>query len=98
MKRIIEILPLGNGAHRNQSGNMETVPEGWAEIPSGLTLPDTFPFVNITAENGVVTSITSGEVPEPEPIPEPPPTETEQLRADVDYIAVMTDIDLGGAV
>ena len=35
--------------------------------------------------------------PEPVPtVPQPPaPTETEKLRADVDYIAVMTNVDLG---
>ena len=95
MKRIIEILPLGNGAHRNQTGNLDAVPEGWAEIPIGLTVPDTFPFVNITAKDGVVTSITAGTVPAPEPAPTPVPTETEKLRADVDYIAAMTNVDLG---
>lgn len=33
-------------------------------------------------------------LPEPEPIPEPKPSEVEQLRADVDYIAVMTGVEL----
>ena len=35
--------------------------------------------------------------PEPVPtVPQPPaPTETEKLRADVDYIAVITNVDLG---
>ncbi len=32
--------------------------------------------------------------PEPEPEPEPEPTELEQLRADVDYIAIMTGVEL----
>ena len=95
MKRIIEILPLSNGAHRNQTGDFDTIPEGFAEISVGLTVPDTFPFVNITAVNGVVTSITAGTVPEPEPTPTPAPKETEKLRADVDYIAVMAGVDLG---
>lgn len=95
MKRIVEILPLSNGAHRNQAGDFDIVPEGYAEIPVGLTVPDTFPFVNITAENGIVTSITAGQVPKPEPTPTPAPTDTERLRADVDYIAVMAGVDLG---
>ena len=95
MKRIIEILPLSNGAHRNQTGNLDAVPEGWAEIPVGLTVPDTFPFVSVTAKNGIVTSITAGQVPEPEPTPTPAATDTERLRADVDYIAIMASVDLG---
>ena len=42
-------------------------------------------------------SLTLTNEPEPEPTqtePEPAPTETEQLRADVDYIAVMTGVAL----
>jgi len=93
MRRIIEILPMSNGAHRNQTGDFDAIPEGFAEIPVGLTVPDTFPFVNITALNGIVTSITAGHVPEPTPTPAP--TDTERLRADVDYIAIMTNVDLG---
>ena len=95
MKTIIEVMPLLNGGHRNQAGDFDAVPEGWAEIPIGLTVPDTFPFVNITAKDGVVTSITAGTIPAPEPEPTPAPTETGKLRADVDYIAVMTNVDLG---
>lgn len=45
--RIIEILPLENGAHRNQTGNLDKVPEGYAQIPEDMTIPDTFPFVDI---------------------------------------------------
>ena len=95
MKTIIEVSPLSNGGHRNQTGDFNTMPEGWAEIPVGLTVPNTFPFVNITAKDGVVTSITAGTVPAPEPAPPPAPTETGKLRADVDYIAAMTNVDLG---
>lgn len=41
-----------------------------------------------------VTSMTAGVMPEPEPYPDPDPTEIDQLRADVDYIAVMTGVQL----
>lgn len=77
---IIEIAPLENGAHRNQSGTIRTVPEGWAVIPDTITIPDTFPFVDITVAEGVVTSMTAGIVPEPEPEPEPEATDTEVLN------------------
>lgn len=70
---IIEISALENGAHRNQSGNMQTVPDGWAVIPESMETKN-FPFGNVTAEeiNGVmtVTSWTPGTVPEPEPEPD----------------------------
>lgn len=78
---IIEIEPLDNGAHRNQTGDFRTLPEGWAGVPSSTEIPDTFPFVNIEVENGVVTSMTAGVVPDPEPEPEPEPTDTEVLNA-----------------
>lgn len=71
---IIEISALDNGAHRNQSGNMQTVPDGWAVIPDGMGT-ENFPFGDVTAEeiNGVmtVTSWTPGEIPEPGPEPGP---------------------------
>lgn len=98
--RIIEIIALSNGAHRNQAGNSPVVPEGWAVIPDDIVIPETFPFVNITVadsdEEGApfVTSMTAGVVPDPEPEPEAAPTELEQLRADIDYIAMETGVEL----
>lgn len=64
--RIIEIGAQTNGAHRNQTMGVEIpVPDGWAVIPDDLVIPATFPFVNVTAENGIVTGLTAGTVPEP---------------------------------
>ena len=77
---IIEIAALSNGAHRNQTGTFRTIPDGWAIVPAEIEIPDTFPFVDITVEDGVVTSMTAGVVPEPEPEPEPEPTDTEVLN------------------
>lgn len=71
---IIEIQPLENGAHRNQTCNLNTIPEGWAEVPDSISVPDTFPFVDIEVDGQTVTSMTAGTVPEPEPEPEPEPT------------------------
>jgi hypothetical protein len=45
--KIIEIKALENGAHRNQTGNFKTIPDGYAVIPDDMTIPSTFPFVNI---------------------------------------------------
>ena len=78
---IIEIAAQSNGAHRNQTGTFRTIPEGWAVVPEGMEIPDTFPFVNLTAEDGVVTSMTAGVVPESEPEPEPEPTIDERVTA-----------------
>lgn len=78
--KIIEIQALDNGAHRNQTGAFRTIPDGWAEVPSSIEIPDTFPFVDITVDGQTVTSMTAGVVPEPEPMPEPEPTDTEVLN------------------
>lgn len=71
--RIIEIAPLDNGAHRNQS-YPGFVPDGWAVIRDDLET-ENFPFgeVEVAEINGVmtVTKWTPGEMPEPEPTPEP---------------------------
>ena len=95
--KIVEIAALDNGAHRNQSGGVSVVPEGWARLPDDLATPN-FPFGTVTAENiGGVMTVTSwvpGVIPEPEPEPEPAPTEMEQLRADIDYIAMETGVVL----
>lgn len=92
--RIVEIKALDNGAHRNQTGNFSTIPDGWAEIPADVAIPETFPFVDLVVEGQRVVSMTAGVVPDPEPQPEPEPTETEQLRADVDFLAAMAGVTL----
>ena len=79
--RIIQIEPLSNGAHRNQTTSAKAPPDGWAVIPPELTIPSTFPFVDIGVENGVVVSMTAGVVPEPEPEPDPEPTVDERVTA-----------------
>jgi hypothetical protein len=96
--RIIEIAPLSNGGHRNQESNSLAMLDGWAVIPDGMETPN-FPFGTVTTAevDGImtVTSWVAGTIPAPEPEPTPAPTATEKLRADVDYIAVMTNVDLG---
>lgn len=92
--RIIEIAPLSNGAHRNQSGDFSTVPSGWAVIPDDMVC-ENFPFgkVEVAEVDGVmtVTKWTAGEMPEPEPMPEPQPTQLDMIEAQVAYTAMMTD-------
>lgn len=63
---IIEIATLSNGAHRNQTGEFNTIPTGWALIPNEM-VTDNFPFGEIEVEekNGIiiVTKWTSSEIP-----------------------------------
>ena len=76
--KIIEIVALDNGAHRNQSGGISVVPEGWAVISDNDEL-ENFPFGTFEVEerygNGVMymveNSWTPLPMPEPEPVPEP---------------------------
>ena len=84
--KTIEIMPLSNGAHRNQTvSGAVTAPDGWAVIPEGMAIPETFPFVDLVVKDGKVVSMTAGVVPEPE---------TEQLRADVDFLSAMMGVSL----
>ena len=97
--KIIEIVALPNGAHRNQNGGISSIPDGWAVVPEGLAVPSTFPFVDITVKDGIVTSMTAGIVPEPEADPEPveeEPSQMDVLEAQVMYTAMMTDTLIGG--
>ena len=94
--RIVEILALPNGGHNNQTWNGETIPAGYAVIPEDMETPN-FPFGEITVEeiDGVmtVTKWVAGEIPEVEEA-EQPISEVERLRADIDFIAVMTGVEL----
>lgn len=88
---IIETAALDNGAHRNQTGNLRTIPEGWAVVPNTIEVPDTFPFVDIEVEGQTVIAMTAGVVPEQEPVPEAEPTQLDIIEAQVTYTAMMTD-------
>ena len=95
--RIIKIEPYENGAHDNNSSeHIKVVPEGWAKIPDDMETPN-FPFGDIKVKkiNGVmtVTEWIPRDIPEPEET-EQPPTEMERLRADIDFIAAMTGVEL----
>lgn len=74
---IIQISANSNGSHSNQTSHGPiSAPDGWAIIPDGMELPETFPFVGVEAVDGVVTRLTPGVVPEPpEPEEEPVPME-----------------------
>lgn len=55
--KIIELVSLENGAHRNQNADFDITPlDGWAIVSEGLETPSTFPFVKnlVQDESGVV--------------------------------------------
>ena len=90
---IVKITAESNGAHDNQGWTGNFIPDGWAAVPDAMEVPGSFPFVDIEVENSVVTTMTAREVPEPE-TPDSKPSAIEQLRADVDFIALMTGVEL----
>lgn len=94
--QIIEIKTLENGAHRNQIGDFEIIPEGYAVIPDNMDTPN-FPFGQITTKKiGGIVTVTkwvAGTMPDVEE-EKPSISEIEQLRADIDYLAVMTGVEL----
>ncbi len=49
--RIVCLTTNDNGSHNNRgNANVSVPPEGWAMIPDDFTVPSTFPFVGIEAE------------------------------------------------
>lgn len=57
--KIIELVALENGAHRNRKTDFDVeVPDGWALVSEDLEIPATFPFVKnlVQDESGVVIS------------------------------------------
>lgn len=101
--KMICISANDNGSHDNQEiydvdQFSFPIPDDWAVIPDDMDIPETFPFVSITTKEiggvQIVTRMTAGIVPAPVPEPDPRPTELEQLRADVDFLAAMSAIEL----
>ena len=95
--KIVEIKTLENGAHRNQTGDFNTIPEGWAVIPDEMETPN-FPFGEVAAEekDGVmtVTKWVAGTIPEAEPTPNDISQE-ERIEA---LENALIELALGGAV
>lgn len=95
--KLVEIKKNENGGHDNVTTDyVVDIPEGWAVIPDDMDTPN-FPFGDVAVRDfdGVMTVVkwTPGTIPEPTPYEEPI-TEAEQLRADIDYLAVMMGVTL----
>ena len=83
--RIVEILALENGAHRNQTVFGEiTPPDGWVVAPDDVATPN-FPFGDFTYQNidGVptMTGWTAGVKPQETP------ESAQQSRPDINQMA-----------
>ena len=95
MLTIIEIAAREDGGHglQSQSHRTECWLEGWIAVPPQLEKAawECCGYCTLDIQDGVLVGLTPGEVPAP---PEQAPTEVEQLRADVDYLAIMTGVEL----
>lgn len=101
--RLIKIEAEPSGIHQYMTSSINMpVPDGWALVPDDMEL-ENCPWGVLTAKkvNGVMTVTTwvAGEIPEPEPQPEPEPTPPTpsplaQMRADIDFISIMTGVEL----
>ena len=96
MLTIIEIHPREDGGHgvQSQSHRKECWLEGWVAVPEELekAVWECGGYCELTLDrDGALVGITPTKRPEP---PEMEPTEEEKLRADVDFIAAMTGVEL----
>lgn len=68
--RLIKKEKNPNGSYDNNfSDYIKEIPEGWAQIPDDMELPETFPFVTVKInKNNIVTSMKAATVPESDPI------------------------------
>lgn len=80
---VLELEQRPNGAHNNL--RYETVPEdftppeGWAVVPQEMeeAAVGYLPFIQLTVEDGVITGVAQG------PIPEPAPPDLEEAAAEI---------------
>lgn len=93
---IVEIKVLSNGGHRNQTGDFNNIPDGWAVIPDNIDTPN-FPFGDVEVEEidggMTVTKWTPSDIPEQEPTAEPI-TLDERVSA---LESAVLELALGGA-
>jgi len=83
MSLYIELQALENGAHRNQRGDGLPVPDGWFAVPPELEEEawGYLPFIALTVEDGIITAVTQGDIPEAEDEPMPEPSIVELMNA-----------------
>lgn len=83
--QMIEIQPLENGAHRNQTYN-GFLPDGWALVPDNLETKN-FPFGEVTVED--MDGYTVVAIWKPLPMPESTPPKQEAKCSPQDDIDAM---------
>ena len=81
---------------QSQSGRAACWLDGWIEVPSHLESKvwATMGHCNLVINDDVLVDVIETERPDPDPEPPRPVSDMEQLRADVDYIALIGGIEL----
>lgn len=97
---IIQIAALESGQHpiQSQSGRKTCWLPGYIEVPGHLEREvwACLGWCDLIIENGKLTGITPGTIPEPEPAPEPEPTAQEDNDTMlVDHEYRLTLMELG---
>lgn len=93
---IVKIEPTDDGLHlvQSQSHRTNCWIDGYIEVPQNLEIEifECNGFCDLVIENNKLNGI----IPRPNPAQpeETEPTPIEQLRADIDYIAIMTGVEL----
>lgn len=98
MSCIIRIQPNKQGLYPFEQQSHRIYPEnwngdGWLPVPTDLErkVAQLAPYAKPVIQDNVIIDVEEVEHSEPEL---PAPTAAEQLRADVDFIAAMTGVDL----
>ena len=92
------IINASNNAYERQSHRRYLENwngDGWIPVPPELEAKavEYCPYCELVIKDGALVDIVPTErPPEPEPVVEP--TETERLRADIDFLAAMTGVQL----
>lgn len=92
----IEATETGLHYYETQSHRLECWLDGYVAVPQEFEseVIQCNGYCDLVIEDGVLKSITARPDLIPTKLTETNPTEVEQLRADVDYIAVMTGVEL----
>lgn len=92
---IISIEKLQSGHHglESQSNRAKCWLDGYITVPPELEQKawDCMGYCDLVIVDGVLTDIMPSEMPE---LPKPQPTELQKLRADIDFLSIMTGVTL----
>lgn len=93
---IVKIEADARGFHlfQSQSHREECWLDGYIEVPQELesVVIECKGYCDLVIENDILKNVIAR--PDLIPIKETHPTEIEQLRADIDFLAVMTEVEL----